>query len=124
MLFLNALPIAKVTATVSESETFRVHARIRLMKTSNESAKALENLLTRTPERRASKAAEVVKNNRSLLRRAIRRGHSLATIASELKVNKRTLQRHLTLAGIFFRKPRTNSGTVVRPYMRRKPVKK
>lgn len=94
------------------------------MNTPNDRTKALTRLLERTPERRVSEAAEVVAKNRSLLRRAIRRGHSLAVIAAELKLNKRTLQRHLTIAGIFFRKPRKNSGTVVRPYKRKKrPVK-
>ncbi len=81
-------------------------------------------MLDRPAEKKLSEAAETVAKNRGLLRRAIRRGHSLSVIAAELKLSKRTLQRHLNLAGIFFRKPRTNSGTVVRPYKRRKSALK
>ena len=99
-------------------------ARILTMNTLGERTKALTRLLERSPEKRVSEAAEVVAKNRSLLRRAIRRGHSLAVIAAELKLPKRTLQRHLNMAGMFFRKPRTNSGTVVRPYRRKKNEKK
>ena len=93
------------------------------MNTTSERTKALVRLLERPPAKRLSEAAAVVAQNRSLLRRAIRRGHSLATIAAELKLSKRTLQRHLHLSGLFFRKPRRNTGTVVRPYRHRKVAK-
>lgn len=90
------------------------------MNASSKAFKALTRLLLRAPEKRVSDAAKAVAEHRSLIRRAIRRGHSLGTIAAELKVSKRTLQRHLNAAGIFFRKPRKNRGGVVRPYRKRK----
>lgn len=89
------------------------------MHTSFDRTKALRRLLERPADKRPSEAAQIVAENRSLLRRAIRRGHSLATIASEIKLPKRTLQKHLNLAGLFFRKPRTKKGSVIRPYKRR-----
>jgi len=86
-------------------------------------ARILDRLAQCTPEKKLSEAAQVVAQHRNLIRRAIRRGHSLDTLARELKLPKRTLQRHLNLAGLFFRKPRINKGVVVRPYKRRKSEK-
>lgn len=89
------------------------------MNTSLDRAKVLTRLLARAPERRVSEAAQVVAVHRSLIRRAIRRGHSLQTLAVELQLPKRTLQRQLNLAGLFFRHPRTNKGSVIRRYKQR-----
>ena len=86
------------------------------MNTSIDRGRVLTRLLDRTPKRRLSEAAQVVAMHRSLIRRAIRRGHSLQTLATELQLPKRTLQRHLNFAGLFFRHPRTNKGSVIRRY--------
>jgi ribosome-binding protein aMBF1 (putative translation factor) len=80
----------------------------------------LSKLASSAPLKLLSEAEEVVTKYRSLIRRAIRAGHSLQALATELKLPKRTLQRHLTKAGLFFRKPRVNKGTVIRPYKARK----
>lgn len=94
------------------------------MNTSLDRSKALTRLLQRPAEKRRSAAAQIVADNRSLLRRAIRRGHSLATIAAEIRMPKRTLQKHLNLAGLFFRQPRKKKGLAIRPYKRRQMQEK
>lgn len=90
------------------------------MKPSLDRGKALDRLLDSPPRKRRPEAAQVVDEYRSQIRRAMRRGHSLETLATELRLPKRTLQRYLNLAGLFFRKPRKNRGVVVRPYKKRK----
>jgi AraC-like DNA-binding protein len=90
------------------------------MSTSAEYTKTLVKLIGCPPTKRLSDAAQVVALHRGLIRKAIRRGHSLQTLAAELHLPKRTLQRHLNLSGLFFRKPRTNKGSVIRPYKPRK----
>ena len=90
------------------------------MRPSIDRAKILARLASRPPRKQLSEAATVVEAYRSQIRRAIRRGHSLQTLATELRLPKRTLQRHLNLAGLFFRKPRKNRGVVIRPYKKRK----
>jgi DNA-binding NarL/FixJ family response regulator len=89
------------------------------MKSTIDRAKALQRLINEPPRKKLSEAARVVAEQRSLIRRAIRRGHSLSAVASALSLPKRTLQTHLNLAGLFFRKPRKNKGVVIRPYKRR-----
>lgn len=79
-------------------------------------AAILTRLAEKTPDKRLSAAAVIVTQHRRLLRRAIRRGHSMAVISTELRIPKRTLQRHLSDAGLFFRKPRVKKGTAIRPY--------
>lgn len=79
-----------------------------------------ERILTRLantpPSEPRSDVAKTVKKHRGLLIRALRKGHSLDHISEELRIPKKTLQRHLNEAGIFLRKPRKNKGSVVRPY--------
>jgi len=58
----------------------------------------------------------VVKAQRGLIRRAIRKGHSLGDIAAAVSLKPRTLQKYLSKSGLFFRKPRKNKGRVIRPY--------
>jgi hypothetical protein len=92
------------------------------MKTSSQASTILTRLLEKAPEKRLSRVAEIVIKNRLLLRRAIRRGHSLAAIAKELDVPARTLQRHLNNARLFFRSPRKKKGVAIRPYKARKKL--
>jgi AraC-like DNA-binding protein len=87
-------------------------------------AAVLTRLVEKTPEKPLTAAAAIVAQHRSLLRRAIRRGHSLAVISKELRISKRTLQRHLSEAGLFFRQPRVNKGTAIRAYKPRKKAVK
>ena len=61
-----------------------------------------------------TKAWRVVAGNRKLIRKAMRMGHSLETLSKELQLPKRTLQRHLNEAGLFYRKPRTKKGHAVK----------
>jgi hypothetical protein len=90
------------------------------VKPSLDRAQVLLRLVERPPLKKQSEAAQVVDEHRRLIRRAMRRGHSLTTLARELNVPKRALQKELNIAGLFFRKPRKNRGVVVRPYKRRK----
>lgn len=106
-------------AAFSNLNSFRMPS----LNTSIDRSKALTRLLHRPVSKRRSEAAQIVAENRSLLRRAIRRGHSLATIAAEIKMPKRTLQKHLNLAGLFIRRPRKKKGLVIRPYKRRQSQK-
>ena len=76
----------------------------------------LSRLVEKSPEKKLTEAALVVSQHRGLIRKAMRLGYSLHTLSSELKLPKRTLQRHLNLAGMFFRRPRVNKGVVVRAY--------
>jgi len=84
----------------------------------------LHRLAKKSPEKALTPVAKIVAENRGVLRKAIRRGHSLKAISEELKVAARTLQRHLSLAGLFFRKPRTKTGKAIRPYSRKKTPRK
>lgn len=78
-------------------------------------SKALARLLGKPAIVRMSSAERIVNTNRSLIRRAMREGHGLDAIARELSIHKMTLKRHLHKAGLFFRKPRTKRGVVIRP---------
>lgn len=78
-------------------------------------AKALGRLVEIPAARVLPEAAQVVAANRKLIRKAMRMGHGLETLSRELQLPKRTLQRHLNDAGLFFRKPRVKKGTVIRP---------
>ena len=75
---------------------------------------ALKSLVNRPAVPRLTEAARVVAGNRRLIRKAMRLGHSLDTLARELKLPKRTLQRNLNEAGLFFRKPRAKNGRAVK----------
>ncbi len=90
------------------------------MNTNNLKAKVLADLLDQRPESSGSEVESFVRKNRSMLRKVIRRGHSLEVIATKLNYKKRTLQKYLNLAGLFFRKPRVNKGRAIRPYKSRK----
>ena len=90
------------------------------MNTVANAAVVLTRLIGKKPEKRLSAAAAVVAKHRRLLRRAIRRGHSIAVISKELGIPARTLQRHLNNAGLFFRMPRVKKGKAIRPYKARK----
>lgn len=94
------------------------------MDTTTNAAAILSRLAKNSPEKALTPVAKIVSENRGALRRAIRRGHSLKAISEELKVPARTLQRHLSLAGLFFRKPRTKTGKAIRPYKRKKKSRK
>jgi hypothetical protein len=85
---------------------------------------ALARLLARPADKRLSPAAQFVADNRTALRRLIRRGHSLSRISTEVGFPKRTLQKQLNLAGLFFRKPRRRKGAAIRPYKRRTTASK
>ncbi len=61
-----------------------------------------------------TEAARLVAKNRRLIRKAMRMGHGLEVIARELRLPKRTLQRYLSEAGLFFRKPRKRVGHAVK----------
>lgn len=84
----------------------------------------LERLATTPPAKTKSEAEEVVMKFRGLIRRAIRAGHSLQTLADELKLSKRTLQRQLTNAGLFFRRPRVKNGKAIRRYKNQRKLVK
>ena len=86
------------------------------MKPSIDRGAVLSRLVDNLPEKQLTEAAAVVVQHRGLIRKAMRLGYSLETLSIELKLPKRTLQRHLNLAGLFFRKPRVNKGVVVRAY--------
>ena len=75
---------------------------------------ALKSLVNKPAIPRLTEAARVVAGNRRLIRKAMRMGHSLDTLARELRLPKRTLQRHLNEAGLFFREPRAKSGHAVK----------
>ena len=77
--------------------------------------KALNRLVAAPATVLLPEAAQVVAANRKLIRKAMRMGHGLETLSRELQLPKRTLQRHLNDAGLFFRKPRVKKGTVIRP---------
>jgi hypothetical protein len=83
-------------------------------------AERLRRLLLEQPKRALTEAAAIVAEQRGLLRKAIRKGHSLKAIAAAVSIAPRTLQKHLSKAGLFFRKPRKNKGRVIRPYKARK----
>jgi hypothetical protein len=76
---------------------------------------ALSRLATLPAVPRLTEAALAVMANRKLIRKAMRMGHRLDALSVSLQIPKRTLQRHLNEAGLFFRKPRSKTGTVVRP---------
>jgi AraC-like DNA-binding protein len=76
--------------------------------------KALARLVQQLAIPQVTEAAKAVAANRRLIRKAMRLGHSLETIARELRMPKRTLQRHMNNAGLFFRKPRTKKGHAVK----------
>ena len=76
--------------------------------------KALNQLATTPAVPQLTEAARLVASNRKMLRRAMRLGHSLDTLSRELHVPKRTLQRHLNEAGLFFRKPRVKKGHAIK----------
>lgn len=77
-------------------------------------ARALNKLVETPAIGPLTEAAKVVASNRRLIRKAMRMGHSLATISQELRVPRRTLQRHLNEVGLFFRKPRVRKGRAVK----------
>jgi hypothetical protein len=76
-------------------------------------SKALAPLVERAAVPLLTEAALVVAGNRRLIRKAMRMGHSLDALARALQLPKRTLQRHLNEAGLFFRKPRAKKGHAV-----------
>lgn len=78
-------------------------------------SKALSHLAEMPATMLLPEAAQVVAANRKLIRKAMRMGHGLDALSRELRLPKRTLQRHLNDAGLFFRKPRVKKGTVIRP---------
>jgi hypothetical protein len=80
----------------------------------------LSRLAATPPTKQRSEAEQLIEAHRGLIRRVIRAGHSLQVLADELKLPKRTLQRQLTKAGLFFRTPRVNKGVAIRPYKTRK----
>jgi hypothetical protein len=94
------------------------------MNTPPNPAVVLTRLVEKSPENPLTAAAAIVAQHRSLIRRAIRRGHSLAVISKELRIPQRTLQRHLSEAGLFFRKPRVKKGAAIRAYKSRKKAVK
>jgi hypothetical protein len=77
-------------------------------------SKVLALLIERPAIPSLSDAARVVASNRRMIRKAMRLGHGLATLSKELRLPKRTLQRHLNEMGLFFRKPRTQRGHAVK----------
>jgi hypothetical protein len=82
----------------------------------------LRKLVGSPAKRRLGHAEAIVIQCRVLIRQAMRRGHSLEAIAVAVNVKPRTLQNHLGKAGLFFRRPRTKKGTVIRPYKARERV--
>ena len=56
----------------------------------------------------------VVVANRRLIKKAMRMGHGLDVLSLELRLPKRTLQRHMNMVGLFFRKPRSKKGEAVK----------
>jgi hypothetical protein len=76
--------------------------------------KVLRSLVNTPAIPRLSDAGRSVLENRTQIRKAMRQGHGLDAISRELRVNKRTLQRHLSSIGLFFRKPRTKRGHAVK----------
>jgi transcriptional antiterminator len=129
LIDLNKRSVSKRGGQLLASEQSLVLAAVALISQVNDvivmssvpnTSKILTRLILRSPEKKLSEAARIVAEHRNLIRRAIRRGHSLNTLAAELRVPKRTLQRHLNLAGLFLRKPRTGRGVVIRPYKKRK----
>lgn len=78
-------------------------------------SKALARLLEKPAKVKVGTAEQIITSNLRLIRRAMREGHGLDAISRELSIPKATVKRHLNNAGIFFRKPRTNRGTVIRP---------
>lgn len=81
---------------------------------SSERARALTHLVESPAIPPLTEAARVVAGHRRLIRKAMRMGHGLDTLSKELKLPKRTLQRHLNDVGLFFRKPRTKKGQAVK----------
>ena len=92
------------------------------MNTITERANNLLRLAGTDSLERQSETERFVNEHRAVIRQAIRKGHSLATISRTVGVGQRTLQKYLSKAGLFFRKPRKNKGTVIRPYKARKIV--
>ena len=84
------------------------------MSTTADARKTLIRLAGRPAMPELSEAARVVATHRRLIRKAMKMGHSLDTMARELNLPKRTLQRHMNEAGLFFRKPRVNKGHAVK----------
>jgi DNA-binding NarL/FixJ family response regulator len=76
--------------------------------------KVLKTLVNTPAVPRLSDAGRTVLENRNRIRKAMRQGHGLDAISRELRVSKRTLQRHLSSIGLFFRKPRTKRGHAVK----------
>lgn len=76
--------------------------------------KVLSALANRPALKPLRGAALMVAKHRRQIRQAMRMGHSLTTIATQLKVPKSTLQRHINDAGLFWRKPRTKKGRAVK----------
>jgi hypothetical protein len=85
----------------------------------------LSGLIGKNPTKSLTDAAIVVSQNKGLLRRAIRKGYSLDQLSAQLNLPKRSLQRHLSLEGLFFRQPRVKKGKAIKPYKPRgKPSEK
>lgn len=76
-------------------------------------SKALARLVQRPAVPVLTPAARVVAANRKLIRKAMRLGYGLEVISQALNLPKRTLQRELNEAGLFFRKPRSKKGRAV-----------
>ena len=55
---------------------------------------------------RQSETERFVNEHRAVIRQAIRKGHSLATISRTVGVEQRTLQKYLSKAGLFFSESR------------------
>jgi hypothetical protein len=85
----------------------------------SETGSRLRLLLKVVPKSRMTIGRVVVKEHGRLIQSAIRKGHSLRSIAQAVNLGPRTLQKYLSLAGIFFRKPRKKKGRVIRPYKAR-----
>ena len=82
-------------------------------------AQNLRRLAAESPAERVPVGARVVDEHRSLIRQAIRKGHRLSALAQAINMKPRTLQKYLSKAGLFFRKPRKNKGVVIKPYKKR-----
>lgn len=116
----NAPSYTHYKRTVTRLDIFKISITDMTPSTIAGKAERLLRLLEEKPKRRMSEAAALVADQRGVLRRAIRKGHSLKAIAAAVGIPERTLQKHLSKAGLFFRKPRKNKGRVIRPYKSRK----
>lgn len=76
-------------------------------------SKALARLVEKPAVPVLTSTARVVAANRKLIRKAMRLGYGLEIISQQINVPKRTLQRELNEAGLFFRKPRKKKGRAV-----------